>query len=155
MMTVELWNVWTVWGWTVGDSPTLPSSAQMIHTLSLPLSAQKMQAFLEEWETKLGIKITASQVCGRVGDQHEHRLVINKSLLLVQETEPMGTAGPLAVARQILDDGSGEPFFVLNSDVICEFPLQDLLDKHKASGAEATIFVTKVRVLHHNYTQTK
>ena len=31
-----------------------------------------------------------------------------------QEPEPMGTAGPLALAREILDDGSGEPFFVLN-----------------------------------------
>ena len=26
----------------------------------------------------------------------------------------MGTAGPLGLAREILDDGSGEPFFVLN-----------------------------------------
>ena len=26
----------------------------------------------------------------------------------------MGTAGPLALARDILDDGSGDPFFVLN-----------------------------------------
>ena len=26
----------------------------------------------------------------------------------------MGTAGPLALARDILDDGSGNPFFVLN-----------------------------------------
>lgn len=26
----------------------------------------------------------------------------------------MGTAGPLALAREILDDGSGSPFFVLN-----------------------------------------
>ncbi len=26
----------------------------------------------------------------------------------------MGTAGPLALARDILDDGSGSPFFVLN-----------------------------------------
>ena len=26
----------------------------------------------------------------------------------------MGTAGPLALAREILDDGSGAPFFVLN-----------------------------------------
>ena len=26
----------------------------------------------------------------------------------------MGTAGPLGLARDILDDGSGEPFFVLN-----------------------------------------
>ena len=26
----------------------------------------------------------------------------------------MGTAGPLALARDILDDGTGAPFFVLN-----------------------------------------
>ena len=26
----------------------------------------------------------------------------------------MGTAGPLALARALLDDGSGKPFFVLN-----------------------------------------
>jgi hypothetical protein len=31
-----------------------------------------------------------------------------------QENEPMGTAGPLALARDILADGSGDPFFVLN-----------------------------------------
>lgn len=32
----------------------------------------------------------------------------------LQETEPMGTAGPLRLASDILDDGSGDPFFVLN-----------------------------------------
>lgn len=26
----------------------------------------------------------------------------------------MGTAGPIGLARAILDDGSGQPFFVLN-----------------------------------------
>lgn len=26
----------------------------------------------------------------------------------------MGTAGPLALARDLLDDGQGTPFFVLN-----------------------------------------
>ena len=56
----------------------------------------------------------------------------------------MGTAGPLALARHILDDGSGTPFFVLNSDVICDYPLTDMLAFHKSSGAEATILVTKV-----------
>ena len=44
-----------------------------------------------EWEPKLGVKIVCSQ-----------------------EKEPMGTAGPLALARELLDDGSGQPFFVLN-----------------------------------------
>jgi NDP-sugar pyrophosphorylase family protein len=36
------------------------------------------------------------------------------SFAFAQEDEPMGTAGPLALARSILDDGSGAPFFVLN-----------------------------------------
>ncbi len=56
----------------------------------------------------------------------------------------MGTAGPLALAREILDDGSGDPFFVLNSDVICEFPLKDMLKFHKEKEAEGTILVTQV-----------
>lgn len=57
----------------------------------------------------------------------------------------MGTAGPLALARQLLDDGSGKPFFVLNSDVVCPYPLKDMLDFHMAREAEATILVTKVQ----------
>lgn len=49
-------------------------------------------------------------------------------------------AGPLALARDKLNDG--EPFFVLNSDVICEFPFADLLEFHKAHGAEGTIMAS-------------
>lgn len=89
--------------------------------LAINYRPQVMMDFLKEWEEKLGIKITCSQ-----------------------EPEPMGTAGPLALAREILDDGSGTPFFVLNSDVICEYPLAEMLAYHKAKGAEATILVTKV-----------
>ena len=40
--------------------------------------------------------------------------MLKPALALLQEKEPMGTAGPLALARDILDDGSGDPFFVLN-----------------------------------------
>jgi mannose-1-phosphate guanylyltransferase len=58
------------------------------------------------------------------------------------ETEPLGTAGPLALARELLDDG--DPFFVFNSDVICEYRLQEFLDFHKAHGAEGTLMVTRV-----------
>jgi len=36
------------------------------------------------------------------------------------------------------------PFFVLNSDVICDYPFQELADFHKAHGDEGTIIVTKV-----------
>ena len=45
------------------------------------------------------------------------------SITFSHEKEPLGTAGPLALSRDILakDD---EPFFVLNSDVICDFPFK-------------------------------
>lgn len=35
-------------------------------------------------------------------------------------------------------------FFVFNSDVICEFPLQMMLDFHKTHGKEATMITTLV-----------
>ena len=51
-------------------------------------------------------------------------------------------AGPLALARDLL--AGDEPFFVLNSDVICTFPFEELLAFHKAHGKEGTILVTQV-----------
>ncbi|KAI9193166.1 nucleotide-diphospho-sugar transferase [Polychytrium aggregatum] len=59
------------------------------------------------------------------------------------EPEPLGTAGPLALARNILakDD---EPFFVLNSDVICEFPFEELIRFHRSHGCEGTLMTTPV-----------
>lgn len=49
-------------------------------------------------------------------------------------------AGPIALAKKYLlkDD---EPFFVLNSDVICDFPFHDMLEFHKNHGKEGTIVV--------------
>lgn len=87
--------------------------------LAVNYRPQLMSSYLQPYETKLGIKISYSH-----------------------ETEPLGTAGPLALAKDLLNDG--EPFFVLNSDIICEFPFADLLAFHKAHGAEGTIMVTKV-----------
>lgn len=81
-----------------------------------------MLNFSKEYEKKLGIKITCSQ-----------------------ETEPLGTAGSLALAKDKLDDDSGVPFFVLNSDVMSEFPLRELIWFHKSRGGEASIMVTKVK----------
>ena len=54
-----------------------------------------------------------------------------------------GTAGPLALAREILGKDDA-PFFVLNSDVICDFPFRDMVAFHKGHGREGTIVVTKV-----------
>ena len=52
-------------------------------------------------------------------------------------------SGPLALARSILASND-EPFFVLNSDVICDFPFREMVDYHCNHGKEGTIVVTKV-----------
>lgn len=80
-----------------------------------------MEAELKEEADKLGVK-----------------------LIFSHETEPLGTAGPLALAKNILQTNPSKPFFVLNSDVICDFPFQQLAKFHKSHGKEGTIVVTKV-----------
>lgn len=64
-------------------------------------------------------------------------------ITMSQETEPMGTAGPLALARHHFEN-TDEPFFVLNSDVICDFPFAEMIAFHKSHKCEGTIMVTKV-----------
>lgn len=88
--------------------------------LAVSYRAEQMEAELREETSKLGV-----------------------NLLFSHETEPLGTAGPLALAKDILMKSS-EPFFVLNSDVICDFPFQELEKFHRSHGKEGTIVVTKV-----------
>lgn len=64
-------------------------------------------------------------------------------LIFSHEIEPLGTAGPLALARDLLSS-SDEPFFVLNSDIICDFPFRELEAFHRSHRQEGTIVVTKV-----------
>ena len=80
-----------------------------------------MLSYMKELEAEFSIKITASI-----------------------ENEPLGTAGPIRLAKDILlADPSQEDFFVFNSDIICEYPLKKLLEFHKANKAEGTLMVTK------------
>lgn len=80
----------------------------------------------------------------------EHKITVHYS----KEDTPLGTAGPLALARELLQtqpsaDGgrvpSSAPFFMLNSDVICDFPLEAMLNFHTRAGAEGTILSTEVK----------
>ncbi|SCV68607.1 BQ2448_728 [Microbotryum intermedium] len=88
--------------------------------LAVNYRPEVMSAFLAKVEKDFDVKITFSI-----------------------ENEPLGTGGPLALARNVLakDDA---PFFVLNSDVTCQFAFQSLLDFHLNHSGEGTILVTKV-----------
>uniref|UniRef100_A0A8D2JQ93 mannose-1-phosphate guanylyltransferase n=1 Tax=Sciurus vulgaris TaxID=55149 RepID=A0A8D2JQ93_SCIVU len=82
-----------------------------------------------------------SQVLEKEMKTQEQRLGIRISMS--HEEEPLGTAGPLALARDLLSE-TADPFFVLNSDVICDFPFQAMVQFHRHHGQEGSILVTKV-----------
>jgi mannose-1-phosphate guanylyltransferase len=88
--------------------------------LAVSYRAEMLEQELKAQEEKLGIRISTSH-----------------------EKEPLGTAGPLALARDMLMEDN-EPFFVLNSDIICDFPFADMIAFHRNHGKEGTIVVTKV-----------
>lgn len=57
----------------------------------------------------------------------------------------MGTAGPIRLAKDhIINDNPSGLFFVFNSDVICDYPLKDFIEFHKAHGKEGTVLATTV-----------
>jgi mannose-1-phosphate guanylyltransferase len=68
---------------------------------------------------------------------------LNMKITMSQEFEPLGTAGPLKLADKYFNE-TDESFFVLNSDVICDFPFEDMMAFHKNHDREGTILVTKV-----------
>jgi hypothetical protein len=130
-------------GFAYGLIDVLPPQAGVTDVvLAVNYRPEVMVAVLKETEEQYGINITFSV-----------------------ETEPLGTAGPLALAREILGKDDS-PFFVLNSDVTCTYPFeqfrwvaQEVLetsladhanpalspsDFHMAHGCEGSIMVTKV-----------
>lgn len=88
--------------------------------LAVSYLSEMLEAELRKEEERLGIKISMSQ-----------------------ETEPLGTAGPLALAKHWLEE-TEEPFFVLNADITCEYPFKKMIQFHKEHGKEGTLVVTKV-----------
>ncbi|XP_055342992.1 mannose-1-phosphate guanyltransferase beta-A-like [Paramacrobiotus metropolitanus] len=108
------------------NKPMLYHQIQALHEagvthiiLAVSYRAEMMEKELSELGNKLGIQITYSL-----------------------EEEPLGTGGPIALASQYL--GDADLFFVLNSDVICDFPFKDMIQFHKNHGKEGTIVVTTV-----------
>ena len=78
-----------------------------------------------------------------MADKVQYEEEYNVNIEFSVETEPLGTAGPLKLAEKTLGKDDS-PFFVLNSDVICDYPLEELAAFHKSHGEEGTIVVTKV-----------
>lgn len=121
---------------------TLSRPKPLVEFANKPILLHQIEALVEAGVTEviLAVSYRAEQM------EEELSLEAKKlgvSIVFSHETEPLGTAGPIALARDILKK-SDDPFFVLNSDIICEFPFKELALFHKQHGREGTIVVTKV-----------
>ena len=68
----------------------------------------------------------------------------NLSIKYLREYEALGTAGGLYHFRDAILKGRPERIFVLNCDVCCSFPLNDMLKLFVDKDAEAVILGTRV-----------
>ncbi|CAG2068326.1 unnamed protein product, partial [Timema podura] len=121
---------------------TLSRPKPLVEFANKPMLLHQIEALVEAGVTQvvLGVSYRAEQMEQELSEEAKK---LGVSLVFSHESEPLGTAGPLALAKDILT-ASDEPFFVLNSDIICDFPFKDLMVFHKSHGKEGTIVVTKV-----------
>ena len=66
----------------------------------------------------------------------------------VRETQPLGTAGPLSLARETLPPD--EPLLLMNGDMLTDLDMRALLDQHRKAANEVTV-VTREYALQHPY----
>lgn len=120
---------------------TLTQPKPLVEFANKPMMLHQMEAL-----AAVGVDTVVLAVSYRA-EQLEAEMTVHAERLGVKlifslEEEPLGTAGPLALARKHLE--GDDPFFVLNSDVICDFPFKQMVEFHKKHGKEGTIAVTKV-----------
>ncbi|CAF0740699.1 unnamed protein product [Adineta steineri] len=125
---------------------TFTKPKPLVEFCNKPMVLHQIEALAEVGVTHVILAVSyLSDMLQREMEAEATRLGIN--ITISQETEPLGTGatGPLtlALARGHLQV-ENEPFFVLNSDVICEFPFNDMIKFHNEHHCQGTIVVTKV-----------
>jgi NDP-sugar pyrophosphorylase family protein len=75
----------------------------------------------------------SEQIASEFGDGSAVGLDLRYSV----ESEPLGTAGALALAAKT--HAAGERFFAMNGDSLCDVDFGEMLQAHVRRGAEATI----------------
>jgi len=121
---------------------TLFRPKPLVEFANKPILVHQLEALVEAGVTQVVLAVSYR------ADEMEQELAqyaekMGLTLIFSHEVEPLGTAGPLALARKILAVDN-EPFFVLNSDITCDFPFREMAAFHKSHGKEGTIVVTKV-----------
>jgi NDP-sugar pyrophosphorylase family protein len=66
----------------------------------------------------------------------------------VRESQPLGTAGPLALVRRECKLPAGEPLLAMNGDLLTDIDMQALLAFHRAGGHAMTVVTRRFQLQH-------
>ncbi|CAL8091403.1 unnamed protein product [Calicophoron daubneyi] len=124
---------------------TLTYPKPIVEFCNKPLLLHQIEALVDAGvkEVILAVSKCADRSDILEGELIKHQKRLGARITFSYETEAMGTAGPIALAREwLLADDT--PFFVLNSDIMCEFPFRELIKFHASHGKEGSIMVTQV-----------
>ena len=100
---------------------------------------------MAEWFGRGGVSeliLAVNHLSDKLRIEVARRKLDAKMVLSVEET-PLGTGGPLSLAKPLLS--GNEPLVVANGDVTSDIDLQGLLAAHARSGAIATIALVSVK----------
>lgn len=121
---------------------TLSRPKPLVEFANKPMLIHQLEALVEVGVTEVVLAVSyRAQEMEKGLSEEAKKLGVN--LIFSHEDEPLGTAGPLALAQDILSEND-HPFFVLNADIICEFPFKEMISFHQNHGREGTICVTRV-----------
>lgn len=113
--------------------------------LMFPVANRPLIDWILEGLSKNGVKtvILAVNYGADILQRHIGKSRFGINILYSRENKPLGTAGPVKKAENLLNSDD-DPFFVLNGDVISSINYADLFQFHKSNGVQATIALHKV-----------
>ena len=87
-------------------------------------------------EVILAVNHLAERLRMEVGERR-----LGSRVVLSVEENPLGTAGPIRLAKDLLDD---EPLVVVNGDIVSDISLKGMVRSHLERGANATVSLVTV-----------
>ena len=66
----------------------------------------------------------------------------------VRESHPLGTAGPLALARSLFEQSPDEPLLVMNGDILTDLDMGLFVEFHQRGGYELTVATRQFELQH-------
>ncbi len=111
--------------------------------LLFPVVGVPLIDLMVSWLKEAGIGeviLAVNHLSERLRIEAGERRLGTKVILSVEEN-PLGTTGPIRLAKRLLED---QPFVVVNGDVVSDINLREMVKSHEEHEAEATVGLVAV-----------